>query len=159
MNFEDKCITFIIDEIEKGYVNNPDDPGGETKYGISKRSYPDLDIKNLTKSEALRIYKRDYASKVKFQEIALVNPYLALCVLDFAINSGPSRAIKSLQTSGRVTADGIIGPATLAASGKPDACERYLAERARFLAGLKNFQINGNGWMWRLFTLSKFRFI
>ena len=41
---------------EGGYVNDPDDPGGETKYGISKRSYPALDIKNLTVEQATAIY-------------------------------------------------------------------------------------------------------
>ena len=45
----------VIDRVlahEGGYVNDPDDPGGETKYGISKKAYPKIDIKNLTKEEA-----------------------------------------------------------------------------------------------------------
>jgi len=45
---------------EGGYVDDPTDRGGETKYGISKRSYPQLDIKNLTLEQALEIYRKDY---------------------------------------------------------------------------------------------------
>ena len=50
----------IVLENEGGYVNDPADPGGETKYGISKRSYPALDIKNLTVEQATAIYLRDF---------------------------------------------------------------------------------------------------
>ena len=45
---------------EGGYVNDPTDPGGETNYGISKRAYPKIDIKALTKHEAVKIYYKDY---------------------------------------------------------------------------------------------------
>ena len=42
---------------EGGYVNNPNDPGGETKYGVSKKAYPDIDIENLTLEQAKKIYR------------------------------------------------------------------------------------------------------
>ncbi len=45
---------------ENGYVNDPDDPGGETKFGISKRSYANLNIKDLTREQAAEIYYRDF---------------------------------------------------------------------------------------------------
>ena len=45
---------------EGGYVNDPNDPGGETKYGISKAAYPDLDIAGLTINQAMDIYEKDY---------------------------------------------------------------------------------------------------
>ena len=48
---------------EGGYVNDPADPGGETKFGISKRAYPDVDIKSLTRQEAEMIYRRVYWEK------------------------------------------------------------------------------------------------
>jgi len=57
-NFE-RCIAFVLRH-EGGYVNDPRDPGGETKYGISKRAYPGLDIKNLTEEQAKEIYRQDY---------------------------------------------------------------------------------------------------
>lgn len=50
----------VVLENEGGYVNNPNDPGGETKYGICKRSYPLVDIKNLTVEQATAIYLRDF---------------------------------------------------------------------------------------------------
>ena len=54
-----KVIERIL-EIEGGYVNDPDDPGRETNFGISKNSYPDLDIAALTPEEAKEIYYRDF---------------------------------------------------------------------------------------------------
>ena len=55
----DRAFRFLIGE-EGGYVNDPADPGGETKFGISKRAYPQLDIKSLTLDQAKAIYRRDY---------------------------------------------------------------------------------------------------
>ena len=52
-------------KIEGGYVNNPNDRGGETKYGISKRAYPNVDIKNLTLDKAKQIYYNDYWYNIK----------------------------------------------------------------------------------------------
>lgn len=50
----------LVKEFEGGYVNDPDDPGGETKYGISKRAFPDEDIKNLTEERAEELYYMNY---------------------------------------------------------------------------------------------------
>ena len=54
-----KEIISKVLEHEGGYVNDPKDLGGETNFGITKRWYPDLDIKNLTKEDAIEIYKKD----------------------------------------------------------------------------------------------------
>lgn len=99
----------IILENEGGYVNNPNDPGGETKYGISKRSYPNLDIKNLTRDEAIAIYLRDFwmFSGVNDQRVATK-------IFDFYVNEKHD-GIKVLQRVLRVVADGGWGPNTLAA--------------------------------------------
>lgn len=59
MNNFQSAMQFIIPH-EGGYVNNPNDPGGETNYGIAKRSHPDVDIKNLTLAQALNIYLNEY---------------------------------------------------------------------------------------------------
>src|SRR5512137_1244197 len=62
-NFE-KALAFVLGpNIEGGYSFDPDDPGGETKYGISKRTYPLYNIKNLTLADAKWLYKRDYWDK------------------------------------------------------------------------------------------------
>jgi len=70
---------------EGGYVNDPDDKGGETKYGITKYRYPDLDIKNLTRSQAIAIYKRDFYVPMEISKIEDIN--LALQYIDTAVNA------------------------------------------------------------------------
>jgi lysozyme family protein len=92
---------------EGGYVNDLDDSGGETKYGISKASYPHLDIANLTTDQAEEIYLRDFW---KFDGID--NQMLANKVFDMSVNMGHS-AIKILQRLlGGLTIDGEYGPST-----------------------------------------------
>ena len=59
MSAFDYALDFVLRE-EGGYTNNPNDPGGETNYGICKRNYPNLDIKGLTRAQAIAIYRRDY---------------------------------------------------------------------------------------------------
>ena len=71
-----------------GYTNDPVDPGGETKWGISKRAYPDIDIKSLTKEEALLIYERDYWFKAGCDKMEKA---LAIAVFDSAVNCGVGR--------------------------------------------------------------------
>ncbi len=83
------AIGFVF-KWEGGYCNHPSDPGGETNYGISKRSYPELDIKNMTKAQAREIYKRDYWDKCECD--LLVYP-LDICVFNCAVNCGRGRAI------------------------------------------------------------------
>lgn len=151
---EEKSIRFIIDRFEGGYVDHPKDPGGETKYGISKRSYPDLDIKNLTIKDAVNIYQKDYAKKIRFDEFVVINPRLAFCLLDCAIHSGPVRAVKILQSAGKVAEDGKIGPATFGVAGSSDIVKKYLAARAFFLSGLKNYKTFARGWLARIFEQS-----
>lgn len=94
------------------YEDDPDDPGGRTKYGIDQRSHPNVDIRALTREEAKAIYRRDYWDAVKADELP---PGLRIVVVDIAVNNGRSRAIKWLQQAAGTDADGIIGPKTLAA--------------------------------------------
>lgn len=77
---------------EGGYVNDPKDPGGETNFGISKRSYPNVDVKNLTKAQAKEIYRRDFWNAV--QGDAVKNQAAANSVFDMAVNAGPGTAKK-----------------------------------------------------------------
>jgi len=103
---------------EGGYVFNKNDPGGETKYGISKKSYPHLDIKNITKEEAWNIYRRDFWDPLHLDSIN--NQAVADQILDTAANMGiktgaiiAQRAAKSLGKN--IAVDGTLGPATIAA--------------------------------------------
>ena len=97
---------------EGGLVNDKYDKGGQTKYGISKRWYPDLDIENLTRKQAKQIYRTEYFDKTGASELPLP---LAMQVFDYAVNSGASTAIKDLQRIIGAEPDGRIGPATLEA--------------------------------------------
>lgn len=98
-------------KFEGGYVNDPNDAGGETKFGISKRAYPNIDIKNLTLDEAKKIYKRDYWDKVHGDEI--ISEHIAFELFDTAVNMGVRTASKLLQVASGAFADGVIGNKTL----------------------------------------------
>ena len=112
----DKAITIVLKH-EGGYVNNPKDPGGETNFGISKRSYPQVDIKNLTPEQASEIYKRDWWDKYRFNKI--YNDDIASKLFDLSVNVGNRQAVtivqRALKAIGRViNEDGIIGKNTIA---------------------------------------------
>ena len=100
-------------EHEGGYVNDPTDAGGETKYGISKRAYPDVDIAALTIEDAKAIYKRDYWDKVKGDDIN--SQMNAFSIFDCAVNMGISRASKLAQKVVGALEDGVIGSESIAA--------------------------------------------
>jgi lysozyme family protein len=88
------ALTFTLQE-EGGYSFDPQDPGGETNFGISKRSYPHLDIKNLTIDQASDIYYRDYWMAAGCYRIK--SETLAAKLFDLAVNTGPRSAAKFLQ--------------------------------------------------------------
>jgi len=103
---------------EGGYVNNPNDLGGETSFGISKRWYPHLDIFNLTLTKAVEIYYQDYWLKNKCH---LLPPSIATMVFDTSVNQGGSFARKTLQMLVGVKQDGFIGRKTIAATSLTSA--------------------------------------
>ena len=97
---------------EGGYVHDWRDPGGETKFGISKRSYPDFDIAALTLDDAREIYLRDYWLVAGCNLLPVGLDY---AVFDAAVNCGPDNAARWLQRAVGAAEDGRIGPATRAA--------------------------------------------
>ena len=97
---------------EAGYVNDPKDPGGETNLGISKRSYPNEDIKALTPERAADIYYRDFYLAPQLYKLP---DDRVEAVFDLGVNAGPGQAIRTMQRALRVTADGQLGPQTLTA--------------------------------------------
>lgn len=140
---------------EGGYVNHPTDPGGETKYGISKRAYPDVDIAALTEEDAEEIYYRDYWSRIKGDDL----PAGVSCVvMDYAVNSGISRASKALQAAcGIKNGDGIIGPHTLSATwvtvrnyGHKYVIDAVTDQRRGFIRNLSIYETFGKGWERRI---------
>src|SRR6266705_5431314 len=152
MGFE-QAVTFVLAR-EGGYSSNADgaDSGGETNYGISKRAYPDLDIKALTPEVAKGIYRRDYWWKCQCDALPVD---LAFAVLDCAVNQGVSVAVTLLQECApHLTADGVMGPKTLAAA-KSVSVSEYLTKRALRYVYTFNFSKFGAGWLSRLFQLAK----
>lgn len=106
----------VILKHEGGYAFNPADPGGETKYGISKAQYPDLDIPGLTITDAMNIYERDYWQRFRIGEIK--NQKIATAVFDAVVQHGQGIRIvqNALVSAGvPVKVDNLIGPETLAA--------------------------------------------
>lgn len=145
----------VILKHEGGYVNNSLDPGGETKYGICKRSYPNLDIKNITIEQASKIYYTDYWIKLNLENIE--NEDLKLQVFDMAVNAGIKPAIKLLQSILGVTLDGIIGPRSEARIAQFEASQLvdlYKDSRIKYYTGLvkknNNLSIFLNGWINRV---------
>lgn len=144
MNFE-KAVEFVMSK-EGGYVNDPDDSGGETKWGISKRSYPAIDIRNLAASDAVGIYQKDYWLRLRCGELPRGLDFL---VFDAAVNQGPAAAVWMLQQAGGVNVDGIMGPVTLKAAKNVSIAE-YAARRMAMYAVAKTFSKHGLGWARRL---------
>ena len=138
---------------EGGYSNDLQDPGGETKFGISKRSYPDLDISTLTKEDAVALYRRDFWERLK---LGLLPAALGMAVFDGAVNQGPRPAVRMLQQCLGVKRDGIVGDITAEAARHRDTeeiLEDFLAERALRYAATASFDRFGQGWVRRLFRL------
>jgi lysozyme family protein len=143
------AINRLLDN-EGGYVNDPNDPGGETKWGISKSSYPNLDISTLTRDQAIAIYKSDFWDKINGDAMP---PGIGFQVLDFAVNSGISTAIRALQRAVGVADDGNFGPVSMAALKSADPADtimRFLAERLLFMTGLSGWASFGRGWARRI---------
>lgn len=148
-------------ELEGGYVNRPDDPGGETKFGISKRSYPHLDIAALTLEDAQAIYHRDYWLRLRCDEID--DQDIATKLLSFGVVMGKRWGVRCLQRAlraarSRVVEDGYIGPKTIAAANDSDGWELLAAFKSEGAGRFRSIcQANPsmewarNGWMNRAY--------
>jgi len=90
-----KSLEFVL-KWEGGYVNDPDDPGGETKWGISKRYHPDEDIRGLSPERAAEIYYEDYWIVAACDLLPLP---LSTVMFDSAVSCGPARAVSWLERS------------------------------------------------------------
>ena len=132
----DEIIEKVL-EHEGGYVNDPKDLGGETKYGITKRFYPELNIKELTIEKAKQIYKDDYWDKNRVESLP---QNLWHIFFDMCVNMGRRTAVKVLQRAavnrGRdIEVDGGLGPATIGAL-KGVELDRVRAYRVKFYVDL-----------------------
>lgn len=153
-----QAIDFVL-ENEGGYSNNPADPGGETNFGLSRAQYPHLDLKTLTREDAVTIYQRDYWQA---QFDAFSSQRIATKVFDACVNLGPTQAIRMLQLAlgsiqaGPIIADGKLGPETTAhvnAADEDTLIDEFKARLAKFYCdeAVKGTGKNGfvMGWMRR----------
>jgi lysozyme family protein len=165
----DRAFEIIIGH-EGGFTDDPRDNGNwtggardkgslnGTKFGISAAAYPTLNIRALTLDDAKAIYRRDYWDRTLCNEMP---GRMALVMFDAAINNGVSRAVRFLQTTIKVHADGIIGPITrgvlaAAIARDPDGTEAAIelhAQRIAFMGGLDTWKTFGLGWSRRLARL------
>lgn len=152
MNF-DQCFERLIGH-EGGYSNHPNDPGGETMWGITKRVAVENGytgpMRELTREQAKAIYKRAYWDKAKADQY---DGAISFQLFDAAVNHGITQAIKFLQRAVGTTADGIVGPKTLAAIAAMDVDDvlmRFNAERLQFYTELSTWNTFGRGWARRV---------
>lgn len=135
---------------EGGYVNDPRDPGGETKFGISKHAYPNVDIQALTLDDAKAIYMRDYWTKAGCDRVPDV---VRFDLFDAAVNSGVSRAVTFLQQAAGSKPDGVLGPQTIADAWNQAPLllvGRFNGARLKFMADLPTWNAFGKGWARRV---------
>jgi lysozyme family protein len=155
----DKCFELMLAH-EGGYVHHEKDPGGPTNHGVTQRVWEEWlgrpvsekEMRALTPAMVKPLYKRKYWDACRADDLVAGVDYV---VFDVAVNSGPGRAIKFLQSCVNVTVDGGFGPATLAAVKKTEEdparlIELYCAKRLEFLQSLKTFETFGKGWSRRV---------
>ncbi|AIA08697.1 hypothetical protein SBVc24_0008 [Vibrio phage 24] len=153
----DKVFERVIGH-EAGYTDDPRDPGNwtggkinvgtlkGTKYGIAANTYPDLDIKNLTETQAKEIYYRDWWLALGMDRFSSAMQFQ---MFDAAFNHGMRNATKIFQRALGVKDDGIIGNNTMVAARSMDINDklmRFLAYRIRFYTSLRTFDTFGRGW-------------
>ncbi len=155
-----KSMDFVLwwetkNDPEGAYHIDPDDPGGPTKWGISQKAYPSLDIQSITKHGAFKIYDQDYWRPCKCQDM----PWpLGMAVFDTAVNVGTRKAVKMLQAVVMTSTDGIVGSKTLAAlqaywkNNKRHLLNKYMQRRIAHYYDL-NMPEHLEGWVRRVADL------
>ena len=144
-------------------TNDPDDPGGLTRFGISKRSHPDVDIENLTEEGAKTLYALGYWGGINGNLLAEKSERLAIKVFDVGVNMGTVRAVKFLQEcinsmdeiGIKIVEDGRLGAGTLAAIDLVDIdllLELYVIRLEKYYTALNKPKFL-KGWLRRARTL------
>lgn len=143
---------------EGGYVDHPRDPGGATNLGITKavleawrgRKVTRAEVRALGRKEAADIYRARFWTSTRCDELPAGLDY---AVFDFAVNSGPGRAVRNLQAAVGAKRDGVIGGLTLAAVARirrADAIRTLCDRRLAFVRALKTWPTFGKGWKRRV---------
>jgi lysozyme family protein len=142
-----RALAFVLAaEGGAAITNDPRDVGGLTRFGISQKSYPRLDIANLTRAQAEQLYRKDFWLAGCCD--GLPAP-VSLMHFDTAVNMGITTANTLLQLAANVEPDGCVGPKSLAAinrMNRRDLCIEYASRRIVRYAGIKAFDRFGLGW-------------
>jgi lysozyme family protein len=152
----DRSVELIL-ALEGEFSRHPQDGGGLTRWGISQRAYPQLDLDALTRAGAIAIYRRDYWARVLGDDLP---PALALVLFDWAVHAGVGTAVQRLQRLVGATQDGKLGRRTLAAALRFEPATLVLAllhQRGRELVELAEKPgqvVFAVGWIARLATVS-----
>ena len=153
-NFKE-CLDLVL-KSEGGWVNNPNDPGGETNLGVTKRvweewvGHPVESLKKLSKDDVAPLYEQKYWRPC-YGEV--LPRGLDLVVFSMAVNAGPGRSVKLLQSSIGCVPDGIIGPRTrelICSSNIANLISKFSESRREYYRSLKTFPIFGKGWLARV---------
>lgn len=152
----DACFAKLLGH-EGDFSDHPADPGGATRFGVTEAVAREVgyrgDMRDLPLELAKRIYLEKYWKPISADDLP---PGIRYVVFDGAVNSGPRQSILWLQRALGVTADGVLGPKTLAAAYAQNADAlriRILAQRLRFMAGLANWPAFSRGWSRRIADL------
>lgn len=160
-----KALKFTL-QWEGGFVNDPDDPGGATNFGITHRTYDAWRKKHELKTQSVSKISKEEVEQIYFEEYWLAGKCdrlpddLAIAHFDWCVNHGVAGATKHLQDVTFAKVDGIFGPKTEAAvysaihlRGEINVVSAYVARRKRWYdAGNPKFR---EGWMNRLKALKK----
>ena len=153
-NFKE-CLDLVL-KSEGGWVNHPQDPGGETNLGVTKRvweeyvGHPVKTIKNLTKDDVAPLYEQKYWRPCYCE---VLPRGLDFVVFSMGVNAGPGRSVKLLQQSIGCVPDGIIGPRTrelISSSNGATLIAKFSETRRQYYASLKLFPVFGKGWLNRV---------
>ena len=166
----DICLDEVLRH-EGGYADHPSDPGGATNLGITRQTLADWrkispwwaleksEVRGLKREEAARIYRANYWERSGAEHLP---EGLDLALFDFAVNSGPDRAVRVLQVEVGAVVDGRIGPLTLdainariALSGAAGLIDAFCGRRLTFLTPLSTYAVFGKGWSARVAAIRK----
>ena len=144
---------------EGGYVNHPDDPGGATNRGVTQRTYDNYrtrhgnkprDVRNISDEEVAAIYRHQYWEPIRADDLP---DGIAYCVFDAAVNSGPNRAVRWLQSAIGAGVDGVVGNETIGLATSHDPrllIDGYCDKRLAFMRRLRHWPTFKNGWQRRV---------
>ena len=154
MSFKE-CLDLVL-KSEGGWVNHPQDPGGETNLGVTKRvweeyvGHPVDSLKKLTKEDVAPLYELKYWRPCYCE---VLPRGLDFVVFSMGVNAGPGRSVKLLQSAIGCVPDGVIGPRTrelISSSNGANIIKKFSTARREYYQSLKTFPIFGKGWLLRV---------